>query len=175
MTLNILSFYADNKNVDFLFNSKQLNIMSRKIAKEYTNGEITVKWQPDECIHATTCFKMLPDVFKPAERPWVQINAAETDKIIETVEACPTEALTWWYNKDKNITNKKYFKMEENNKKEKLVVFENGPLHIPKNIDVVDKDGKILKVNEEKFICRCGHSKNKPFCDGSHMTSGFKG
>lgn len=150
--------------------------MRRKIIKEYTNGEITVRWEPDECIHATTCFKMLPEVFKPAERPWVKINAASTDKVIETVEACPTNALTWWYN-DKNKNNdNKYFKMENNKKqKEKLTIFDNGPLFVPKDVDVVDKDGKILKVNEDKYICRCGHSKNKPFCDGSHMTAGFKG
>jgi uncharacterized Fe-S cluster protein YjdI len=150
--------------------------MKRKIIKEYTNGEITVKWQPDECIHATTCFKMLPEVFKPAERPWVKINAASTDEIIKTVEACPTDALTWWYNDPERNNNKNFIKMEENkNPKPKIQIFENGPMHIPAEIDLVDNDGKIHKVNEDKYICRCGHSANKPFCDGSHMKMGFKG
>jgi uncharacterized Fe-S cluster protein YjdI len=150
--------------------------MNKKIVKEYTNGEITVKWQPNECIHATTCFKMLPEVFKPAERPWVKINAASTDKIIETVEACPTAALTWWYNDNKKVTNKTYFKMEDNKiQKQKINLFENGPLHVPAEVDIIDGNGKVLKENEDKYICRCGHSKNKPFCDGSHMTAGFKG
>ncbi|PLX08250.1 MAG: hypothetical protein C0596_08140 [Marinilabiliales bacterium] len=149
--------------------------MRTKIVKEYTNGEITVRWKPDECIHATTCFKMLPEVFKPAERPWVKINAASTEKIIETVEACPTDALTWWYNDSNRKTEKKYFKMAENKEKAQVKIFENGPMHIHANVDVVDANGKILKVNEDKYICRCGHSKNKPFCDGSHMTAGFKG
>jgi uncharacterized Fe-S cluster protein YjdI len=149
--------------------------MRQKVIKEYTNGEITVKWLPDECIHATTCFKMLPEVFKPAERPWVKMNEASTEKIIETVEACPTNALTWWYNDNDKIINKQYFKMEnKTNEKAKIAIFENGPLHVPANVDLVDTTGKILKVNEDKYICRCGHSKNKPFCDGSHMTAGFK-
>ena len=68
--------------------------MSEKVIRKYTNGEITVVWQPDECIHATVCFKRLPKVFKPNERPWVKINAASTNEIIETVVSLPRSG-TW--------------------------------------------------------------------------------
>lgn len=147
--------------------------MDRKIIKKYTNGEITVTWQPDECIHSTVCFRKLPNVFKPNERPWVKIDAESTAKIIETVDACPTDALTWEYN-DKN--NEKSNVMEENKKtKPEIKLIENGPMFVPAEINVKDATGKILKVNDDKYLCRCGHSKNKPFCDGSHMSSGFKG
>ena len=150
--------------------------MEAKVIKEYTNGEITVRWQPGDCIHATTCFKMLPEVFKPRERPWVKINAASTDEIIKTVEACPTSALTWWYNDPKRTNNNNFHKMENDIKqKPKVVISENGPLFIPASVDLVNSDGKIFKVNEDKYLCRCGHSKNKPFCDGSHMNKGFIG
>ncbi len=147
--------------------------MKTKVIKEYTNGEITVKWQADECIHATTCFKMLPEVFKPTERPWVKMDGASTKKIIKTVEACPTNALTWQYNDSTN--NKRNIVMEKDKQeKKKITLFKNGPLHVPSDVDIIDGDGKTLKPNEDKYICRCGHSKNKPFCDGSHMTTGFK-
>ncbi len=146
--------------------------MDRKIVKEYTNGEITVVWQPDECIHSSVCFRKLPKVFKPNERPWVKINEESTEKIIETVEACPTDALTWRYNNG----DKKVKIMEENKTaKPEILISENGPIHVPAGVNVKDASGKILKVNENKYLCRCGHSKNKPFCDGSHMTAGFKG
>lgn len=146
----------------------------KKVIRKYSNGEITVVWQPHLCIHATTCFKQLPKVFKPRERPWVKIDAEPTEKIIATVDACPTDALTWYYNDEKK--QKEYLAMKENqNGKPEITIIENGPLHIPAEINVKDSTGKILKVNEEKYICRCGHSKNKPFCDGSHMMSGFKG
>lgn len=148
-------------------------MIKKGIVKKYTNGEITVVWQPDECIHSGECFTMLPEVFKPHERPWVKIENASTDEIIKTVKACPTVALTYYYNDDsKNI------QVMEDNKKEvqnKVEVFENGPLRVPANINVVDSKGNILKPGEDKFICRCGHSNNKPFCDGSHMAKGFKG
>jgi uncharacterized Fe-S cluster protein YjdI len=148
--------------------------MDRKIVKEYTNGEITVTWKPDECIHSTVCFKKLPKVFKPNERPWVKINEESTALIIETVDACPTDALTWRYNNE-NADENKTIIQETIKIKPEIKLRENGPLIVPAEINLVDENGKILKVNETKYICRCGHSKNKPFCDGSHILSGFKG
>mgnify|MGYP001335166334 CR=1 FL=1 len=147
--------------------------MEKKIIREYSNGEITVIWQPDECIHSTVCFRRLPDVFKPRERPWVKINAASTEKIIETVEACPTDALTWRYN-DETLNKNIIINMENKDKKPEIKIFKNGPIHVPAEINVKDSSGNIIKENKDKFLCRCGHSKNKPFCDGSHLTEGFK-
>ena len=37
--------------------------------KNYTNGEVTIVWQPDICIHSRNCFKGLPAVFHPQELP----------------------------------------------------------------------------------------------------------
>jgi uncharacterized Fe-S cluster protein YjdI len=147
--------------------------MEKKVIREYSNGEITVIWQPDECIHSTVCFRKLPDVFKPRERPWVKINAASTEKIIETVEACPTDALTWRYD-DNKLNDNKNINMENNAKKPEIKIFENGPIQVPAEIDVKDSKGNILKENKETYLCRCGHSNNKPFCDGSHLGAGFK-
>lgn len=46
--------------------------MGKKI--EYTNGELTIIWQPELCQHAGICVKTLPGVYKPKERPWIQIE-----------------------------------------------------------------------------------------------------
>jgi uncharacterized Fe-S cluster protein YjdI len=74
----------------------------KKIIKKYTNGEVTVVWQPDKCIHSTACFNGLPEVFDPDKRPWVNIHAAETEKIIEQVKRCPSGALSYFINKEKS-------------------------------------------------------------------------
>ena len=70
----------------------------KEIIKKYTNGEVTVTWQPSKCIHSTICFKGLPEVFDPRNRPWVNIEGANTTQIIYKVKECPSGALTYQTN-----------------------------------------------------------------------------
>ena len=67
--------------------------------KEYTNGEVTVVWQSGKCIHSGNCVKNNPAVFQPRENPWIKIEASSTEKIIETVQKCPSGALSFYKNK----------------------------------------------------------------------------
>lgn len=62
--------------------------------KEYTNGEITIKWQPKKCIHAGVCVKMLPKVYNPRAKPWVKIENANTEALQNQVDKCPSGALS---------------------------------------------------------------------------------
>ena len=66
--------------------------------RTYSNGTITVVWQPAECIHAGECFTTLRKVFDPSKRPWVQLDGASTEEIIGTIEMCPSRALTFYWN-----------------------------------------------------------------------------
>lgn len=50
----------------------------------------------------------------------------------------------------------------------------NGPYYIQGKIRVVLPDGRELETEEETWLCRCGHSANKPFCDGTHKRIGFR-
>ena len=72
---------------------------SKDIKKEYTNGEVTVVWQSGKCTHSGNCVKNNPDVFQPREKPWINIDGSSTEKIIETVQKCPSGALTFYKNK----------------------------------------------------------------------------
>ena len=49
-----------------------------------------------------------------------------------------------------------------------------GPLWVSGNIPVMKPDGTFLETRNRVTLCRCGKSKNKPFCDGSHASVGFK-
>jgi uncharacterized Fe-S cluster protein YjdI len=66
--------------------------------KKYTNGEITVVWNPLLCTHATYCWKCLPEVFDPQCRPWVNMDGASTERIVKQVEKCPSKALSYYCN-----------------------------------------------------------------------------
>lgn len=66
--------------------------------RKYSNETITVVWQPGECVHAGRCFTLLRRVFDPGRRPWIDLSRAGTEEILEVVEACPTRALTFFWN-----------------------------------------------------------------------------
>ncbi len=61
---------------------------------KYTNGEISILWQPNICIHSGICARGLRAVFDPARKPWIDMSQAETEKIIEQVKKCPSGALS---------------------------------------------------------------------------------
>jgi uncharacterized Fe-S cluster protein YjdI len=64
------------------------------IRKEYSNGEITVIWQSGLCIHSGVCARGLEEVFRPKERPWIQMENATSEQIVATVRRCPSGALS---------------------------------------------------------------------------------
>lgn len=145
--------------------------MSEEIVKEYSNGEITIVWKPATCIHSTICWKAatgLSSVFNPRERPWININGASTARIVEQVNQCPSKALTFYYNDaaEGEVTIESDTKIE---------VLKNGPLLVYGNVKVKDSEGNETKKSNVTAFCRCGHSQNKPYCDGSHVKEGFNG
>lgn len=140
-----------------------------RVTKKYSNGEVTVVWKPARCIHSTNCFTGLPAVFDPAKRPWVNAGGSDTAHIIEQVKKCPSTALSYFMNSDGE-------KPEAVTGEIDTVVEAkpNGPLFVYGNVTVKKSDGSEEKRKEVTAFCRCGNSNNKPYCDGSHIKSGFK-
>lgn len=64
------------------------------MSKTYSNGEVTIHWKPELCIHSGICARGLPGVFDPRRRPWVDASAASTEEIIDQVGKCPSGALS---------------------------------------------------------------------------------
>ncbi|MEZ5173103.1 MAG: (4Fe-4S)-binding protein [Bacteroidia bacterium] len=65
-----------------------------KLTKEYSNGEITVVWQSGLCIHSANCVRNLSSVFKPREKPWIQMEKGTSAEIISAVHKCPSGAIS---------------------------------------------------------------------------------
>jgi uncharacterized Fe-S cluster protein YjdI len=131
--------------------------------KEYTNGEIIVCWDPDKCIHAGECVRGLPQVFNRNSTPWVDIKEASSAEIMRVIDRCPSGALT--YKKAKaDIADKPSAKIK---------VLKNGPLLVEGSCVLMDQEGKEAARAAPFALCRCGGSKNKPFCDGMHINIKF--
>ncbi len=143
-----------------------------KFDKTYTNGEVTVFWKPDLCIHSTKCFHSLPEVFNPKIRPWIQLDKSSTDKIIETVKNCPSGALSF-KNNSEILNEEKQMAEPLTNSSVRIEVTNSGPLMVTGNCVIINKDGTET-IKEGKFaLCRCGQSTRKPFCDGTHKSITF--
>lgn len=68
--------------------------------KHYTNDNVTVVWQPGLRKHATKCRKGLPEVFDYQKRPWITMEGAETEAIVNQVKQCPSGALSFFINEE---------------------------------------------------------------------------
>lgn len=139
-----------------------------EIIKKYSNGEVTIVWEPSKCIHSAICFRGLPHVFDPRKRPWVNTENGQTEEIINQIKACPSAALTYFMNDKAN---------QESTESISTVVevSENGPLLVYGNLKVKDKAGNESLKSKTTAFCRCGASQNKPYCDGSHVRVAFEG
>jgi uncharacterized Fe-S cluster protein YjdI/CDGSH-type Zn-finger protein len=133
--------------------------------KRYSNEEITVVWKPRDCIHSANCWKSLIRVFNPQKRPWINMQGASTDEIIATVGKCPSGALSYIANDAEPITGETVATRVE--------VLPNGPLIVSGTIQVVDREGNETLRSKTTAFCRCGHSRTKLYCDGTHKEVQF--
>ncbi len=155
---------------DYLEESAPLNDANedRKrpgVERVYRSRQIAVSWEPGLCIHAGYCFRGLPHVFKPLERPWVDVNAASADEIAATVMRCPTGALHF----ERLDGGPQEAAPEETTIKEQI----NGPIFVRGRLLIRMQDGTV-RTETRAALCRCGGSANKPFCDGTHRRIGFR-
>lgn len=136
--------------------------------KEYSNGEVIITFEASKCIHSAKCVNGLPEVFNVTARPWINVEEAATEKIVNQVQKCPSGALGYYF-KEKKAENK-YSSSEQI-----VEAIPNGPLMVFGNLEVKLPSGETKKTNKVSAFCRCGASQNKPFCDGSHKKIDFKG
>jgi uncharacterized Fe-S cluster protein YjdI/CDGSH-type Zn-finger protein len=138
------------------------------VEREYRSrkDEIVVYWEPRICNHTGNCFRGLPEVFQPQNRPWVLVDAASADKIAEVVMTCPTGALHF----ERSDGGPQEPEPEETT----IDARPNGPLHVRGRVRIMGPGGQLIREDTRVALCRCGASQNKPFCDGTHRRIGFR-
>jgi CDGSH-type Zn-finger protein/uncharacterized Fe-S cluster protein YjdI len=134
--------------------------------RTYETDAIRVHWDSARCIHTGFCLHALPQVFDTGRRPWVDIEAADADAIAAAVERCPTGAL-------------RYERLDgapgdEPQRPTLVVPIPDGPLLTIGDLHVQTPEGEEITHENRLTLCRCGKSRNQPFCDNSHMRRGWE-
>lgn len=96
--------------------------------------------------------------------PWIDPNGATAEAIIATIQKCPSGALSY------SIDTVEY---RDQPRLPMVTVTHNGPYAVTGGVELAGEVWGAEASTEHYTLCRCGASKNKPFCDGSHWETGF--
>lgn len=139
----------------------------KKGTRDYVGEKITIHDNRYICSHHGAC--VLEDVFDSDSRPWINPDGSEDiEAVISIIKLCPSGALSYTIGDQK---------VDEWFKEQVIIVSKDGPYHVRGSVELIDdlESSQILISREHYTLCRCGESKKKPFCDGSHEKTGFKG
>ncbi len=138
---------------------------SKKELEYYRGKKITIVFDRYLCMGAGKCGE-LEAVFGTHDAPKYEPDAAPVEDIIATIKECPSGALSYIIDE---VHHRDYFD------KAQIVVEKDGPLHFQGAISLIDDQDsdKLLPKADHYTLCRCGGSKKKPICDGSHEENGF--
>jgi len=133
---------------------------------QYKGKNITVIYDAQRCIHAKECVHGAPAVFNIEVKPWVSPDNSEAKTVASVIRLCPTGALHYLA-EDSRLA-------EHPDPSNTLKINPDGPLFVRGNISLVTESGAPLLSDTRMALCRCGASKNKPFCDNSHFAVAFE-
>lgn len=137
---------------------------SQNRRQSYVGASITIHDNRAICAHAGFCTDGLKSVFRMRQEPWIDPDGAVAQEIIETVKKCPSGALSY------SIDN---VERAPADRAPQVTVTDDGPYAITGSVELVDVAFGDGASTAHYTLCRCGASKNKPFCDGSHWSINF--
>ena len=157
--------FCDGTHKDIGFSSDKTSDRREDAVDSYTGNDVTIEDNRSVCAHSARCTESLPGVFKYGEEPWIDPTGATPEEIADVVNRCPSGAL-------RLIVGGNVDESREQVASPAVFVAPNGP-YVVTGAEVADAEqGKGASPNKIT-LCRCGNSKNKPFCDGSHW-DGFE-
>lgn len=157
--------YCDGSHNELGFDSTPSADPSKDTILTYEGKEITIHYNRLLCSHAAECGKRQKAAFDSSRKPWIIADNASKEGLMEVVKACPSGALRYSLpggDPQHDQGNDKGIKVEKD-----------GPYRVT---GIPLASPRLAKgAHPEKYVlCRCGASKNKPYCDGSHYDIGWK-
>lgn len=138
--------------------------VSDENVSEFSGTEIDVRWDGRLCIHIGECGQAAGDLFVGGREPWCIPDGCRKAEVREVVERCPSGALSY----------RDHDGGPEVAPAENTVTLANrGPLYIHGDLELEGASADMPGVRYRAALCRCGASANKPFCDNSHLSTGF--
>jgi len=149
--------FCDGKHNSVNFSSKRE--ISEEIIQNYKGKSISIIFNRSICAGAGECVRNLPTVFKSeSSSEWIYPDNDKNEKIIKTIKDCPSGALSYSIQGRTDL---------DDSSVAKITIIKNGPY----NVESVHLEHLTAPTNfstRKYSLCRCGHSKNKPYCDYSH-------
>jgi CDGSH-type Zn-finger protein/uncharacterized Fe-S cluster protein YjdI len=134
--------------------------MDEKQVFIYSGSDIEVEWDKRLCIHIGECGYSKGDLFIAGRDPWCQPDLTSSSDVKEIVERCPSGALAHRTKNDQRT--------ETATLTNTLSVSYQGPYFIKGDLSIEQSPDDMPGIQFRAALCRCGLSKNKPFCDNSH-------
>ncbi|MGD9489247.1 MAG: CDGSH iron-sulfur domain-containing protein [Calditrichaceae bacterium] len=157
--------FCDGSHKKIGFSSAKLEGRVEDKRDNYRGKKITIHDNRGICAHAGRCTDGLTSVFHLKEEPWIHPDAADPEKIIATIEKCPSGALSF------SVSDVEH---PDRRGEPAIFVAPNGPYVVSGGPDLANTPRGEGASKEHFTMCRCGGSKNKPFCDGTHWHINFK-
>jgi CDGSH-type Zn-finger protein len=124
---------------------------------------VTIRDDRKICSHAGFCANRITNAWKAAKV--MDDDEVLREQAVRMVRLCPSGALTYLVDGEP----------AEPDLPVQIGVQEGGPFRVTGGIPISRADGEPFEVRNRVSLCRCGHSSNKPLCDGTHREIGFTG
>jgi len=149
------------------FTSAKADERSTDKVDDYAGKAITIHDNRAVCAHAGRCTDGLPGVWRLKQEPWIDPDGADVARIIDIIRSCPSGALSY------TLADGIEDVPEQKPGACSVFVVPGGPYAVSGEVDL---DGQTAGQGANAgrcTLCRCGGSKNKPFCDGTHWNVKF--
>jgi CDGSH-type Zn-finger protein len=146
------------------FSSAKLEGRVEDRRDDYVGDGVAIHDNRGICAHIGHCTDGLPAVFRLGHEPWIDPAGASAEAIVATIRRCPSGALS---------SSRSGSEQRDREGPPAIFVSANGPYLVTGGPLLLDTERGEGASQEHYALCRCGGSKNKPFCDGTHWYIDF--